>query len=73
MAGEPPLEIVVALHVGAVIYGNIGAADRLDFTVIGPAGSDMVARSRTHRDLASRLRCRCGGAGLRKIRKFLSL
>src|SRR5205823_6508046 len=35
--GEPPLEIVVALHAGTVIYGNIGAADRLDFTVIGPA------------------------------------
>jgi class 3 adenylate cyclase len=27
----------VALHRGAVIYGNIGAPDRLDFTVIGPA------------------------------------
>jgi adenylate cyclase len=37
MAGEPPLEIVVALHVGTVMYGNIGAANRLDFTVIGPA------------------------------------
>ena len=37
MADEPPLEIVVALHVGTVLYGNIGAANRLDFTVIGPA------------------------------------
>jgi adenylate cyclase len=37
MDGEPPLEIVIALHIGTVIYGNIGAADRLDFTVIGPA------------------------------------
>src|SRR5262249_14456145 len=27
----------IALHVGRVIYGNIGGADRLDFTVIGPA------------------------------------
>jgi adenylate cyclase len=43
MAGEPPLEIVVALHVGTVIYGNIGAADRLDFTVIGPA-VNLVSR-----------------------------
>jgi adenylate cyclase len=43
MAGEPPPEIVVALHVGAVIYGNIGAADRLDFTVIGPA-VNLVSR-----------------------------
>lgn len=37
MAGEPPLKIVVALHAGTVIYGNVGSADRLDFTVIGPA------------------------------------
>jgi adenylate cyclase len=36
LLGEPPLEIVVALHIGTAIYGNIGAADRLDFTVIGP-------------------------------------
>jgi adenylate cyclase len=40
---EPPLEIVVALHLGTVIYGNIGAADRLDFTVIGPA-VNLVSR-----------------------------
>jgi len=43
MAGEPALEIVVALHAGTVIYGNIGAADRLDFTVIGPA-VNLVSR-----------------------------
>ena len=34
---HPALEIVVALHYGTVIYGNVGSADRLDFTVIGPA------------------------------------
>jgi adenylate cyclase len=37
LAGEPPVRMVVALHCGTVIYGNIGAAARLDFTVIGPA------------------------------------
>jgi adenylate cyclase len=42
-AGDPPLEIVVALHYGTVIYGNVGAADRLDFTVIGPA-VNLVSR-----------------------------
>jgi adenylate cyclase len=42
-AGEPPLEIVIALHYGTVIYGNVGAADRLDFTVIGPA-VNLVSR-----------------------------
>jgi adenylate cyclase len=43
LAGEPPLEIVIALHFGTVIYGNVGAADRLDFTVIGPA-VNLVSR-----------------------------
>jgi len=37
------LKMVVALHYGTVIYGNIGAADRLDFTVIGP-GVNLVSR-----------------------------
>ena len=41
--GEPELEIIVALHVGTTFYGNIGAADRLDFTVIGPA-VNLVSR-----------------------------
>ena len=35
--GEEALGYGIALHVGDVMYGNIGAADRLDFTVIGPA------------------------------------
>lgn len=43
MLGEPALQIVVALHTGTVIYGNVGAADRLDFTVIGPA-VNLVSR-----------------------------
>jgi adenylate cyclase len=37
VAGHPPLPLDMALHAGDVTYGNIGTADRLDFTVIGPA------------------------------------
>jgi adenylate cyclase len=36
-AGALALEVGIALHTGAVMYGNIGAPDRLDFTIIGPA------------------------------------
>jgi adenylate cyclase len=35
--GLAPMEHGIGLHVGAVQYGNIGAAGRLDFTVIGTA------------------------------------
>jgi adenylate cyclase len=35
--GGPEVQCGVAIHVGEVMYGNVGAADRLDFTVIGPA------------------------------------
>jgi adenylate cyclase len=36
-AGQDELAFGLALHVGDVMWGNIGAAKRLDFTVIGPA------------------------------------
>lgn len=36
-AGAEALGFGLALHVGDVMYGNIGSKNRLDFTVIGPA------------------------------------
>src|SRR5207302_6375708 len=36
-AGRRTAAVDLALHLGEVLYGNVGAADRLDFTVIGPA------------------------------------
>jgi adenylate cyclase len=35
--GKRTLDFGVALHLGEVLYGNIGAAERLDFTVVGSA------------------------------------
>ncbi|WP_420013616.1 adenylate/guanylate cyclase domain-containing protein [Tateyamaria sp.] len=32
----PPVEFGIALHVGEVIYGNVGVERRLDFTATGP-------------------------------------
>jgi adenylate cyclase len=37
------LAFVATLHVGQVVYGNIGSPDRLDFTVLGPA-VNLVSR-----------------------------
>jgi len=41
-AGKPVASVDVALHLGEVLYGNIGAVDRLDFTVIGPAVNEVA-------------------------------
>lgn len=41
--GLPRLRAGIAIHSGEVMYGNVGAADRLDFTVIGPA-VNLVSR-----------------------------
>ena len=45
-SGKPIAEVDLALHLGEVLYGNVGAVDRLDFTVIGPAVNE-VARIET--------------------------
>jgi class 3 adenylate cyclase len=41
--GLEPLAFGAALHLGEILWGNIGAADRLDFTAIGPA-VNLVSR-----------------------------
>lgn len=38
----PTTGFYLALHTGDVFYGNIGSADRLDFTVIGPAVNEVT-------------------------------
>jgi adenylate cyclase len=47
----------VALHIGGILFGNIGAISRLDFTCIGPA-VNLAARlekiaARTHRTIVA--------------------
>ncbi len=54
--GKPTTGIDVALHLGDVLYGNVGAYDRLDFTVIGPAVNE-----------ASRIESLCDSIGRRLL------
>jgi len=54
--GEEALDFGLALHVGDVMFGNVGSANRLDFTVIGPAVN-----------MAARLERLCGSLGERIV------
>ena len=49
---ENALPLDIALHMGTVRYGNVGAAGRQAFTVIGPAVN-----------IASRIEALCGDLG----------
>lgn len=42
-ADHPPVQCAIGLHFGDVMYGNVGAPNRLDFTVIGTA-ANVAAR-----------------------------
>ena len=39
--GAPVMELDVALHIGNVMYGNVGSESRLDFTVVGSAVNEV--------------------------------
>jgi adenylate cyclase len=41
-AGLPVTDIHLALHVGELLYGNLGSPRRLDFTVLGSAVNEAA-------------------------------
>ncbi|MEM7301614.1 MAG: DUF427 domain-containing protein [Pseudomonadota bacterium] len=66
--GRPAFEAGIALHVGDVAYGNVGARDRLDFTVVGPAVNlasriEGLTKETGHKVLASGAFRQALGAG----------
>ena len=42
LRAESPLQTGIGLHLGDVMYGNIGTAQRLEFTVIGAAANEAA-------------------------------
>lgn len=41
-AGKAVMDLDIALHLGDVYFGNVGSAERLDFTVVGPAVNEAA-------------------------------
>ncbi len=41
-SGQPTLDFGVGLHLGHVLFGNIGIPDRLEFTVVGPTANEVA-------------------------------
>jgi len=48
---EAPLDFGIGLHVGEVLFGNIGVPQRLEFSVIGPAMNETARLEALTKDL----------------------
>jgi adenylate cyclase len=76
--GSFELGFGVALHVGDVMYGNIGTTTRLDFTVIGPAVNVTSRMQTLTKELRRQvllsapfaMRCGCGAEFLASLGRF---
>ncbi|MGF1608267.1 MAG: adenylate/guanylate cyclase domain-containing protein [Kiloniellales bacterium] len=54
-AGLPVSDFRIGLHLGEVLFGNVGARGRLDFTVVGPAVNEVSRIEAMCRPLEQRL------------------
>jgi adenylate cyclase len=76
--GQQALGFGVGLHIGDVMYGNIGSKSRLDFTVIGPAVNVATRLEGLSKELRREVlisgafvrACPCGGLGLEPLGAF---
>ncbi len=76
--GAAPLGFGLALHVGDVMYGNIGTPTRLDFTVIGPAVNVAARLQQLAKELGREVLlsgpfaagCACGAEFLEPLGRF---
>ena len=82
--GRQTLDFGIALHIGDVLYGNVGTLERLDFTVVGPAVNEasrieglcrplrrkVLVSSKLH-DAAGRCHERMISVGVHALRSIL--
>jgi adenylate cyclase len=53
--GQPVVDFGLGLHVGDVMYGNIGVPERLEFSVIGPAANEVARLEDLSKELGRRI------------------
>ncbi|MDX1711801.1 MAG: adenylate/guanylate cyclase domain-containing protein [Rhodovibrionaceae bacterium] len=73
--GKPEIRYGISLHIGDVMYGNVGAKARLDFTVIGPAVNLTCRLENLTRDVEpplvlSQAFAQCCGRSVKSLGRF---
>ena len=53
--GEPNLEFGLGLHVGDVLYGNIGVPERVEFSVVGSAANEVARLASLTKTVGTRI------------------
>ena len=53
--GKPAFDYGLGMHVGDVIYGNVGVPDRVDFTVVGQAANEAARIEQLTKQLGKRV------------------
>ena len=53
--GEQSLDFGLALHVGELMFGNIGVPERVDFSFIGPAANEVARLESLTKELGRRI------------------
>ena len=61
--GEEALDFGLGLHVGEVLFGNIGVPERVEFSVIGPAANEVARLESLTKTLKSRILVSASFAG----------